>query len=55
VRVGEMLRVTEEERAIPRSSGKPTKWENEVQWAYQDLKREGLAVAIRAGLWSASE
>ncbi len=52
--VAEHLGVTEEERAIPRSSGKPTKWENEVQWAYQDLKREGLAHAVRAGLWAAS-
>lgn len=39
---------------MARSSGKPTKWENEVQWAYQDLKHEGLAFAIRAGVWSAS-
>jgi restriction endonuclease Mrr len=53
--VAEKLDVSAEERAIPRSSGKPTKWENEVQWAYQDLKYEGLAYALHAGLWSASD
>jgi restriction endonuclease Mrr len=53
--VAAKLDVTAHERAIPRSSGKPTKWDNEVQWAYQDLKREGLARALHAGLWSARE
>jgi restriction endonuclease Mrr len=53
--VAARLDLTDAERAIPRSSGKPTKWENEVQWAYQDLKREGLASALRAGLWVSCE
>jgi hypothetical protein len=52
--VADRLELTAAERALPRSSGKLSKWDNEVQWAFQDLKRDGLARGLRPGLWTAS-
>lgn len=50
----ERLALTEEELAlVRRASGKPTKWENEVQWAFQDLKHAGLARGLGPGRWVA--
>jgi restriction endonuclease Mrr len=52
--VADQLDLTADERAMPRSSGKRSKWDNEVQWAFQDLKHDGLARGVRPGLWMAS-
>lgn len=49
------LNLSASEVAEPRrKSRKPTKWANEVQWAFQDLKRKGLAEALQPGLWQAA-